>query len=55
MPPPLHLSDINFNCIPYQRFHGKQTGTMTERTNEGVYVSCRKILYNSLMNVKIFL
>jgi len=28
-----------------------QNGIMNEQTNEGVYVGCSKILYNSPMNI----
>jgi len=53
MPPPLHLSDFCCKCLQYryQRCHCKQKGA-NERTNENVYVSYGKILYDSPINKK---
>jgi len=45
VPPPQHLYYIRCKCFPYR--------AMNERTNEGVYVGCWKILYNCLMKEKL--
>ena len=42
--------NTNTKCFPYLRCNGKQKGAMNQRMNEGVYVGCWKILYNSRMN-----
>jgi len=51
MPPPLHLSDIRCKCVAHtmQRCHSKQKSVMNDRTTEGVYVGCWRILCKSLI------
>jgi len=33
---------VHCKCLPNRHCHGKQKGTVKERTNEGVYVGCSK-------------
>ena len=53
MPPLLNLSNIRCKSFSYGRCHGKQKDAVKERTNEGVYVGCWKILYNGPIDKKI--
>ena len=53
MPPQLHFSNIHCKYFLYGHWHCKQKGTTNKQTNEGVYVGCRKIFFNSHMNEKM--
>jgi len=44
--------DIRCKCCLYGHCCGKQKGTVSEWTNEGVCVGCQKIVYHGLMSEK---
>jgi len=50
MPPPLRLSDNHCKYFRTGVVVENKKGATNKQTNEGVCVSCSKILYNSLTN-----